>query len=408
LIPADYMLTVAYLTNEFPVAVEPYVAEEIWELRRRGTIVIAGSVRRPRSVRDGYQPLASEAIYIRPFKLAVLISAVGLCINRWPDIWKLCVSACSEYGEPAHRRVRALAHTWLGICYAVMLRGLGPGHIHIHHGYYAAWVGMTAARLLGISYSMTLHGSDLLLHHAFLRLKLESCKFCLTVSEFNRHHILANYPGIAPEKIRVQHLGVPTFLPCVEPEKDRKAGSTLIMLSVGRLHPVKDHAFLLRACRELKTRGFHFACLIAGDGPERRNLENLIFDLHLRHQVTLLGHVPRARLENYYAICDLVVLTSRSEGIPLTLMEAMAHRRVVLAPAITGIPELVRDGETGFLYEPGSVDDFARKVQAVEAQPNLSALREKARRHVLEQFDEATNLAEFAEFFPKLVMEPAA
>lgn len=402
------MLTVAYLTNEFPVAVEPYVAEEIWKLRRRGTRVIAGSVRRSKSVPKGHQALAAETLHVRPPTLAVLFRAIGSCLKHRRSIWDLCVGAWLERGEPIHRRVRAFAHTWLGICYAVMLRDLSPDHIHIHHGYYAAWVGMTAAQLLGISYSMTLHGSDLLLHHAFLRLKLENCKFCLTVSEFNRRHILANYPGIASEKIRVQRMGVPTFLTDTEWEKPRSANSTLIMLSVGRLHPVKDHAFLLRACCELKARGFHFACLIAGDGPERKNLERLICDLDLRHQVTLLGHVPRARLENYYAVCDLVVLTSRSEGIPLTLMEAMAHRRAVLAPAITGIPELVLDGQTGFLYEPGSVDDFVAKVQGIDAQANLSVLRDKARRHVIKHFDEATQLAEFAEVFPKLVTEPAA
>ena len=402
------MLTVAYLTNEFPVAVEPYVAEEIWELRRRGTRVIAGSVRRSRSVSKEYQALAAETLYVRPLKVTVLLRAVCLCLNRRRNVWKLCRRAWSERGEPIGRRIRALAHTWLGVCYAAMLRDIGPEHIHVHHGYYAAWVAMTAAQLLEISYSMTLHGSDLLVHRAFLRLKLENCKFCLTVSEFNRRHILANYPGAAVDKVRMQRLGVPTFL--VNPERARpvKANSPLIMLSVGRLHPVKDHAFLLRACRELKTRGFHFACLIAGDGPERKTLEKLIRELDLRHQVTLLGHVPRTRLESYYAVCDLVVLTSRSEGIPLTLMEAMAHRRTVLAPAITGIPELVLDGQTGFLYEPGSVDDFVAKVQAIRARTNLNALCDKARRHVLENFDEATNLAEFAEVFPKLVMEPAA
>ena len=62
-------------------------------------------------------------------------------------------------------------------------------------------------------------------------------------------------------------------------------------------------------------------------------------------------------------LCDLVVLTSRSEGIPLVLMEAMAHGKTVLAPAITGIPELVKDGETGFLYRAGSLEDFIAKIQ---------------------------------------------
>ena len=133
------------------------------------------------------------------------------------------------------------------------------------------------------------------------------------------------------------------------------------MLAVGRLHPVKDHAFLLRACHELKTSGADFACLIAGEGPERPWLEHLIRNLGLEDQVKLLGHLSRQQLDACYELCDLVVLTSRSEGIPLVLMEAMARGKIVLAPAITGIPELVKDGETGFLYRAGFAGRLRRQ-----------------------------------------------
>lgn len=402
------MLTVAYLTNEFPVVVEPYVVEEVWELRQEHVQVIPTSVRRPREVAREFQAIAGETLYLQPLSLVTLARAAWLCLCHRHDVLDLVSQAMSDQVEPFHRRIRAVVHTWLGACYAALVRDRAE-HIHVHHGYFAAWMAMTAARLLGISYSMTLHGSDLLLHHAFLGLKLKNCKFCLTVSEFNRRHILANYPGVVPGKIRVQRVGVPTFLGNSGSGKPVKPNSPLLLLSVGRLHAVKDHTFLLRACQRLKSQGFHFACLVAGEGPERKNLEKLIDVLGLRYQVTLLGHVPRANLENYYAVCDLVVLTSQSEGIPLTLMEAMAHGRPVLAPAITGIPELVVDGVTGFLYRPGLIEDFVAKVQAIgEARARLTAVRNRARQHVLEHFDQAKNLAEFAKIFPALVAGRAA
>ena len=99
-------------------------------------------------------------------------------------------------------------------------------------------------------------------------------------------------------------------------------------------------------------------------------------------------------------MCDVVVLTSRSEGIPLVLMEAMAHGKTVLAPAITGIPELVKHGETGFLYHPGSLGDFVTKIQLIRASPPaLPRLRHAARQHVLEHFDREKNLAALADLF---------
>lgn len=398
-------MNIAYLTNEFPAAVEPYVSEEIAELRRHGIRITPSSARQPFHVPSESCEIASQTIYLLPLSFAVICQAMQLYVRQHRVINRLLGAALGHPHEPLSRRMKAVAHTLLGLCYASLLRGRGIRHIHVHHGYFAAWIAMTTARVLKITYSMTLHGSDLLLHRAFLDLKLKNCKFCLTVSDFNRQQILTNYPTISPEKIRVQRLGVDVIADHVASDKP-KPDSQLVMLSVGRLHEVKAHAFLIQACSELKSHSVNFVCFIAGEGPERSNLKKLIHNLGLQQSVTLLGHIPRAKLETYYAMCDLVVLTSRSEGIPLTLMEAMAYGRTVLAPAITGIPELVVDGVTGFLYRPGSIEDFVAKVETIRSsRPALRTIRYRARRHVLENFNRATNLAEFAEIFPALVAE---
>jgi glycosyltransferase involved in cell wall biosynthesis len=170
------------------------------------------------------------------------------------------------------------------------------------------------------------------------------------------------------------------------------------MLSVGRLHLVKDHDFLIRACRMLKNRGVPFVCLIAGDGPERVSIEGLIRDLDLRDEVRLLGHLSRHQLDIRYAATELVVLTSRSEGIPLVLMEAMVRGIPVLAPTITGIPELVLDGKNGFLYRPGSLEDFVARVELVHrSESALGPLGRAARQHVLQHFNREKNLAAFCD-----------
>jgi glycosyltransferase involved in cell wall biosynthesis len=96
-------------------------------------------------------------------------------------------------------------------------------------------------------------------------------------------------------------------------------------------------------------------------------LESLIRELELGKRVKLLGQISPEQMDSLYRRADLVVLTSRSEGIPLVLMEAMARGNLVLAPAITGIPELVTPGETGFLYEPGSIWDFLEKVMEISS-----------------------------------------
>jgi colanic acid/amylovoran biosynthesis glycosyltransferase len=402
------MTRIAYLTNEFPSPLEPYVIEEIRELRRRGVEVIPCSAKRVKlEGGEDAEAIVAETCYLPPFRLGLLVRAAALCLRKFTLLAEPVGRVLLRGNESVTRRVRTLLHTWLGAYYALLLEDRGVEHIHVHHGYFASWIAMVAARLSGASYSVTLHGSDLLLHAVCLDTKLKNCKFCFTVSEFNRRHILDHYPDVAPDKIIVQRMGVDrcvSTLHCTAEPRSRE----LIMLAVGRLHPVKDHAFLVRACRRLKERNFPFLCLIAGEGPEARPLARLIHELALQGEVRLLGHLSRQRLDSYYAACDLVVLTSRSEGIPLVLMEAMAHGRLVLAPAMTGIPELVVNGGTGFLYRAGSLEDFVARVEAIpNLEPTLKPLRQAARQHVLRHFNREKNLAAFADLFLKRLARTA-
>jgi colanic acid/amylovoran biosynthesis glycosyltransferase len=392
------MPTIAYLANQFPSPVEPYVGDEIQELRGRDVTVIPCSAREAGTNLDRrLKSSAAEALYLQPLRLKLAIYATLTCFLKFSILKDFFHRALLQGSETAERRVRALLHTWLGVYYAVLIKRSGVDHIHVHHGYFASWIAMVAARVLGIEYSMTLHGSDLLLHPAYLDTKLKHCKFCVTISEFNRRYILERHPEVPPGKIIVRRMGVDPGNTDIHPAQVPRGGR-LVMLTVGRLHSVKDHAFLVRACRLLKNHDIHFECAIAGDGPERESLETLISDLDLQGEVHLLGHLSRQQLDARYAAADLVVLTSRSEGIPLVLMEAMARGKPVLAPAITGIPELVLDGQNGFLYHPGSLEDFAARVELVQRRRSaLGPLARAARQHVLQHFNRENNLAAFCD-----------
>lgn len=395
------MNKIAYLANSFPEAVEPYVWEEICELRNRGRVVSACSFRRPRHIPEHLSGSASETLYLFPLRAQLAIYACWLCISRVTLIYDLLWRA-ARGPEPLPRRVRTLAHTWLGAYLAAALRKEKIGHLHIHHGYFSSWAGMVAARFLGATFSLTLHGSDLLVRGHYLDCKLEKCHFCITVSEFNRNYISQHYRAVDPGKIVVHRLGVDSdfWRPLPEPVGDRP----FCILSVGRLHAIKNYEFLIHACYELKNTGVLFRCVIAGDGVERGRLQNLIRTLRLENQIDLRGHVAREQLPNLYRQADVVVLTSHSEGIPQTLMEAMAMGRVVLAPAITGMPELIAHEQTGFLYRPSSMPDFLEKLAHIAAtKSSLHDLRREARRYIHVQFDRQRNLDPWAEDFLKRV-----
>jgi len=158
----------------------------------------------------------------------------------------------------------------------------------------------------------------------------------------------------------------------------------------------------------LRDRGVDFECAIAGEGPERRRLEKLIDECRLQDRLRLLGAVPWPEMDSLYRHADLVVLTSRSEGIPLVLMEAMARGRIALAPTITGIPELVIPGKTGFLYTPGAIDELVSRIVLIEelmraerryAASGLDWIRHAARVQVLHNFNRRKNLSNFCQRF---------
>ena len=397
------MTTLAYIANEFPSSLEPYVIDEIVELRRRGEKVICCSGKRvsPNTLRPAEVAFWDETHFFQPLSDHEILRALHRSSSDRHTLWQLLRPLLRERDISLNRRIRTLGHTLMGAALAEELDPHKVTHIHAHHGYFASWMAMAAAQLLKIGFSFTLHGSDLLQRGDLLTSKLLACQFCVTVSEFNRNYILRNYPSIRSDKIIVQRLGVDRVLAWPAPPLDSPSPHRRFsILSIGRLHKVKDHRFLLEACAGLRDQGVNFICWIIGEGPERPVLESLIVASRLQGRVCLLGHLPRTELVGYYRHSDLVVMTSKSEGIPVVLMEAMAHEKLVLAPSITGIPELVEHQRTGFLYQPGSLPDFISAVRWIQNhQSSLSAIQHAASASIAASYDRQRNVSAFADNF---------
>ena len=313
------MTTIAYIANEFPSPLEPYVTDEITELRRRGARVICCSGKRvsPNNLSLGERAFWKETRFFQPLSDDERVRAARRLASDRHNLWQLLKPLLWDRGASPVRRIRALGHTLMGSALAEQLAPLDVEHIHAHHGYFASWMALAAARLLGIGFSFTLHGSDLLQRADLLPAKLRACQFCVTVSEFNRQYILRNYPSTPAEKIIVQRLGVDSVPPWPTPAPAAKAEveaqrRRFCLLAVGRLHRVKDYRFLIQACAALRDQSLDFICWIVGEGPEGPALESQIAALGLQGRVHLIGHVPRPELQGYYRYADLVVMTSKS------------------------------------------------------------------------------------------------
>lgn len=236
------------------------------------------------------------------------------------------------------------------------------------------------------------HGSTrLLLYELFDRWQLARFDTVIAVAR-----ALEGDPGlsrVAPSRIAVVPNGIDPGRLDARAARDREAAESLLagrrdgplVLAVARLARQKGIDLLLRATARLLEEIPGLCVAVAGDGPERLRLERLASELGVGRQVRWLG--ARPEIAGLLSAADLVAVPSRSEGLPYGVLEALALARPVVAAAVGGIPELLRDGEEGWLVAPGDVEALAAALASALAVPDEMARRAAAgRRRVRESF----------------------
>jgi len=171
-------------------------------------------------------------------------------------------------------------------------------------------------------------------------------------------HYLATQVGVPASKLSVIINGI-------DPQRyrsgwDASPPGRLDIVCVARLAPVKDHATLLRAMRQVLAQAPQARLRLVGDGPERAPLQALARELGIGDRVEFAGF--RRDIPAVMAQCDIFALSSLSEGTSVTLLEAMAAGRPIVATGVGGTPALIRDGENGFLVPPGRPEALAQRL----------------------------------------------
>jgi glycosyltransferase involved in cell wall biosynthesis len=153
----------------------------------------------------------------------------------------------------------------------------------------------------------------------------------------------------------------------------------------GRMTAVKRTDDLLTMLAGLRERGVDALLVLVGDGDDRDRLEQRAHDLGLARSCLFLGY--QQDVAQWYAICDAVVLTSASEGTPVTIIEALAAGRPVVATKVGGVPDVVDEGETGFLVRPRDTHALAERLEILARDPERRlAMGATGRERVLERY----------------------
>jgi sugar transferase (PEP-CTERM/EpsH1 system associated) len=219
---------------------------------------------------------------------------------------------------------------------------------------------------------------------------------------------MARETGFPRERIRVIRNGVDlTRFGSVDHSAARAAlglsGTSRSVVTVGRLVPVKDHATLLQAFARVHRDDPAAVVVVAGDGPLREPLAARAAALGVDHCVRFLGHRPDVEL--VLAAADVFVLSSESEGLSNTILEAMASGLPIVATRVGGADELVLDGETGQLVAPHSPSELAQALARLLGDPMLRrSMGAAGRARVEAEF----SLAGMVGRYESLYMEAAA
>lgn len=294
---------------------------------------------------------------------------------------------------------------------AVLARDHGLTHLHAHFGTSAATVARRAARLAGITWSFTAHAKDIF-HESVdpedLRGKLRDAHHVVTVSDFNLAWLRERFGADAARVVRVYNglplADFPFRAPPETPATD--------VLAVGRLVPKKGFDILLRACAIARDRGRPLRCRIVGGGEEEVRLRALHAELGLGGSVTLTGPLPQERVREELAAAGIlaapcvVAADGNADGLPTVILEALAAGTAVVATDVTGIPEAVRDGETGVIVAQDDPVALADALIALADDPDRRRAYARAGRALVERsFDSLRQAAELRALLPALPPE---
>ena len=246
--------------------------------------------------------------------------------------------------------------------------------IHAHWSLPQGFLGILAGHLLKVPCITTLHGSDVFgLRHPIFRLPN---KFVIRHADI----CTANSRATAQKALQMTACRNLMIIPMGVDLNDFKKSTEVgdlkkklrldgeVILSVGRLIDLKGTDYLIKALPKVLLRFPQTKALIIGSGPQKSYLLNLAKELHIKDSVVFIGQIPHSQMAKYYSLADVFVLPSitskmgETEGFGVVLLEAMACGLPVIGSDTGGIPDIIKNGETGLLFRQKESPDLANQI----------------------------------------------
>jgi glycosyltransferase involved in cell wall biosynthesis len=396
--PLSEPLRVGYVVKRYPRYSETFVVREILAHEQAGLEIEIFSLRPPDDShfqdliarvrgRVNYMYLPSEGLPPEPRMGATLTAShfwrtLAEANALLPDFWTALEGMREEEARDIHEAVRL----------ACEVRRKAIHHLHAPFASDAATVAMLGAKLAGISFSFTARAKDIFHENVRvedLRGKLREAAGVVTISDFHLDYLRNTYGVLAAHVQRIYNgLDLDEFP--YKPPVERPP----VILAVGRLIEKKGFADLIDACHLLSGRNRQFHCRIVGAGVLKADLTAQIERLGLQNRVELVGPLPQREVipEMHQAMVlaapCVVAQDGDRDGLPNVIQEALALGTPVVTTDVTGIPEVIRDGETGLQVPQHDPPALADALERLLTNPGLRIrLADGGRRLIESEFD---------------------
>lgn len=346
-------MKIVYITASLPWGKgETFIIDEIQQMRELGNdiLIIPRSPKKEIFHKDA-EELVKISIWMPLINLKIfIIFLYYLLLSK--KVRKLLFEIL-KYSNGFNKKIKNISVFPKCVYLSHKLKRLKIEHIHAHWGSTTATMAYIISKLTGIPWSMTLHRWDIG-ENNMLKEKVDHSQFTRCISEDGRRELLSIVGDNYKDKIKKVYMGVKVEKFPKKPEAIDKETinnqKKIEIICPANLVEKKGHFYLFKALEVLLERGINcFKCNIVGTGPLENELKELVVKLGLSKYVEFYGHVSHDLLLDKYrsAACDIVVLPSitiengEREGIPVSLMEAMAFGIPVISTRTGGIPELL-------------------------------------------------------------------
>lgn len=393
-------MRVAYLTNAYPSVSHTFIRRELVELEHQVGDVARFSIRgSPYEIvdpDDRREDGKTFKVLQQPVARWVSAAIEGL---RHPGRTIAGLRKAVALGRKSYRGLPLHAVYFAeALLLLEELQRRGVDHVHVHFGTNPTAVAAIVHAMGGPGYSFTVHGPDELDAPEFHKLgpKIADSEFVVAITDFCAGQLRRWVGHEHWDKIRVVHCTVgDEFFGQARPIDP----ASKQLVAVGRLSAQKGQLLLVEAFADAVDQGLDAQLVLAGDGDLRGKIEAVAQERGITERLRITGWISGEQVREEILASRAMVLPSFAEGLPMVIMEAFALRRPVLTTYIAGIPELVVDGENGFLIPSGSRPRIAEALHRVMSTPiaELDEMGRKGQEAVRKQHYTPVETAKLAE-----------